>query len=391
MSDVFISYASADRDTARAIAGELERRGLTVWWDRVIPPGRQYDEVIEENLNEARCVVVLWSATSAASKWVRIEAGEAMRQNRLVPALIESEARIPLEFSRVQAADLTSWRAGEASEAFDQLVDAIVNTPAPGPGPGPDPKPQPEPRPRPRPEPIRPPPVPDSTPSRWGRKQWGWVAAAVLAAGAVATYFQSAMKPAGPTVYSDPGSDVGSDVGAGVTPAESTGVTPGVTPGASPGVSPSVTPDVDPDAETGVSPEPGSVAKPNPQPVPTPPIVAGIDAAVDWEDHVLEYSGILFWDGSSGWGTLKLSALDMNSGMPVAGGEYQVTVMPISAQRIGFGMRLVVPGDSTTPGPHTHDIKLIFERQPDGGWSVIENCPEPNRCFPAEETMKVKA
>jgi hypothetical protein len=189
----------------------------------------------------------------------------------------------------------------------------------------------------------------------------------VLAAGAAASYFPSAFQSAGPTVYRD--------------------------------VGPADTPEVDPpdvfEGLKGVSPDPGSdpgtVAKPNPQPAPTPPIVAGIDSAVDWEDHVLEYSGILFWDGSSGWGTLELSALDMNSGLPVAGGEYQVTLLPISAQRIGFGMRLAVPGDSTTPGPHTHDIKLIFERQPDGGWSVIENCPEPNRCFPAEETMKVKA
>ena len=117
MNDVFISYSSDDRDVARAIAAELAQRGLSVWWDRVIPPGRQYDEVIEENLAAARCVVVLWSASSAASKWVKIEAGEALRQDRLVPALIEADVRIPLEFSRVQAADLTTWQAGKHSEA----------------------------------------------------------------------------------------------------------------------------------------------------------------------------------------------------------------------------------------------------------------------------------
>ncbi len=365
MSDVFISYASADRDTARAIAGELERRGLTVWWDRVIPPGRQYDEVIEENLNGARCVVVLWSATSAASKWVRIEAGEALRQNRLVPALIEPDARIPLEFSRVQAADLTSWQPGEASEAFDQLVDAIVQIPAPGPDPRPQARAQDR---KPRPEPPRPQPAPDPspvpTPSRWGRKQWGWVAAAVLAAGAVATYFPSAFQSAGPAVYRDVGPDLGAEVG------------PDVGADAGPGG----TPDVDPD----VSADAGPVENPNQQPVPTPPIVAGIDSQLSLEGpHPGRITECCIWDGSSRVGTLALSAEDMGNGQQVASGEYQVMLLPVNPQRIGFGMRLDVPGDSNTPGPHSHDINLIFDRQPDGSWRFVENCPEPNRCYGA--------
>lgn len=88
MTDVFISYASTDRDRAALVAREFQARGWSVWWDRTIPPGRQYDEVIEEALAAARCVVMLWSQASTASAWVKYEAGEALQPKALIPALV---------------------------------------------------------------------------------------------------------------------------------------------------------------------------------------------------------------------------------------------------------------------------------------------------------------
>ncbi len=61
MSDVFLSYASADRDRARALADALEARGRQVWWDRRIPAGRTFAQVITEALENTRCVIVIWS------------------------------------------------------------------------------------------------------------------------------------------------------------------------------------------------------------------------------------------------------------------------------------------------------------------------------------------
>jgi len=71
MSDIFISYASEDRERARLLADALSQNGWSVWWDRTIPPGKEFDQVIEEALDAAKCVVVLWSKTSTA-----IELGE---------------------------------------------------------------------------------------------------------------------------------------------------------------------------------------------------------------------------------------------------------------------------------------------------------------------------
>ncbi|MCX5959855.1 MAG: TIR domain-containing protein [Cyanobacteria bacterium] len=46
MADIFLSYASEDRERARLVAQLLEGQSLTVWWDRKIPAGVAYDEPV---------------------------------------------------------------------------------------------------------------------------------------------------------------------------------------------------------------------------------------------------------------------------------------------------------------------------------------------------------
>lgn len=122
--DVFISYAKGDRSRAAQLASVLETKGWSVWWDRDIPPGRTFDEVIEEALTGARSVVVLWSAESAKSRWVRAEASAAAERGALVPALIEPTT-IPLEFRRLEAADLTDWQGDSDDPELQQLIDTL--------------------------------------------------------------------------------------------------------------------------------------------------------------------------------------------------------------------------------------------------------------------------
>jgi hypothetical protein len=124
MSDVFISYASADRPKARLIAAIIEEQGWSVWWDRIIPAGRTFEQVIESELNAAKCVLVLWSKASVESSWVREEATEGRRRQILVPVLID-EVRIPLGFRSIQAADLTNWEGTPSDSRLGKLIADI--------------------------------------------------------------------------------------------------------------------------------------------------------------------------------------------------------------------------------------------------------------------------
>ena len=124
MSDIFLSYASSDRETAHKFADALEALGWSVWWDREIPPGKTFDQVIEEELTSAHCVVVLWSKESVRSRWVRAEASAAADRDCLVPVLIDTVA-IPLEFKRIQAAGLMDWDGDAENPEFARLVQAV--------------------------------------------------------------------------------------------------------------------------------------------------------------------------------------------------------------------------------------------------------------------------
>jgi hypothetical protein len=141
MHDIFVSYSREDRPRAEALAAALEVAGWTVWWDRSVPAGRTFDEVIEEAIEASRCVMVLWSEHSIASRWVRTEAQEGVDRGVLVPVLID-EVKIPLAFRRVQAANLTGWNGEGTDPAFGSLladIEALVGSPVSvdaGPRPG---------------------------------------------------------------------------------------------------------------------------------------------------------------------------------------------------------------------------------------------------------------
>ena len=126
MADVFISYAHEDRETAQRLAAALEARGWSVWWYREIPVGHSFDQVIERELEAAKTIVVLWSKESAASEWVKNEAAFAAERGVLIPAVLLSEARPPLEFRRRQTADLEGWRGDPGHAGFRSLCEAIT-------------------------------------------------------------------------------------------------------------------------------------------------------------------------------------------------------------------------------------------------------------------------
>jgi len=125
MHDIFLSYASEDRPRANLLATALGKQGWEVWWDRTILPGKTFDRVIENELNAATCVIVLWSKISVESRWVRAQAGDALNKGRLIPVLLE-DTEIPLVFRQIQAASLLDWDGDPGHAGFIQLTRAIT-------------------------------------------------------------------------------------------------------------------------------------------------------------------------------------------------------------------------------------------------------------------------
>ncbi|QNT70904.1 toll/interleukin-1 receptor domain-containing protein [Defluviicoccus vanus] len=133
MPDIFISYAREDREIAELLARALEAEGWSVWWDRHIPAGKRFDEVISASLDKAKCVVALWSTAAIASQWVAEEAEEGKERGVFVPALIEA-VEPPLGFRRIHAADLIGWTGDPGHAGLRQMIGdicTIISMPAP--------------------------------------------------------------------------------------------------------------------------------------------------------------------------------------------------------------------------------------------------------------------
>ncbi|MGO8954774.1 MAG: toll/interleukin-1 receptor domain-containing protein [Rhodomicrobium sp.] len=84
MADVFISYARPDRSLAEALARDLTARGFSVWWDAELVAVDDYTDVIFEALRQSKVAIVIWTKTSAKSRFVRDEARFALHLEKLI-------------------------------------------------------------------------------------------------------------------------------------------------------------------------------------------------------------------------------------------------------------------------------------------------------------------
>ena len=120
MADIFVSYAREDEARVQGLVAEFQTQGWSVFWDRSIPAGSTWRSHIGAALDEARCIVVLWSRHSVRSDWVSEEADEGKRRRILIPVIVDG-VQPPRGFREVQAADLTDWQPGVPSDRFKRL------------------------------------------------------------------------------------------------------------------------------------------------------------------------------------------------------------------------------------------------------------------------------
>jgi TIR domain-containing protein len=131
MSDIFISYKREDQAEAKALAESLKQVGWTVWWDPQLRAGERFDEVIERELTNARCVIVIWSRRAIQSQYVKDEATYALGLNKLIPVAID-EVSPPFRFQGLHTISLAGWRGSASASAFQKLrvdIERIIGPP----------------------------------------------------------------------------------------------------------------------------------------------------------------------------------------------------------------------------------------------------------------------
>jgi adenylate cyclase len=124
MADIFISYARSDRARVAPLVAAIEARGWSVWWDPAIAAGQQFDDQIDTELQAASAVLVVWTATSVASRWVRGEARDAAERGILIPVRFD-DARLPIDVRAIQTTDLDKWGEDPASAPFQDLLRSL--------------------------------------------------------------------------------------------------------------------------------------------------------------------------------------------------------------------------------------------------------------------------
>ena len=122
---VFISYARSDTESARELVRSLDAAGVRSWLDVAeIQPGERWASRIQDELREARVLVLLLTPDSLKSQWTFFEVGAAVADGKtIIPVLskdVEPKDVPPIlrNFQWIQGST-----PGEAGELIARAVE----------------------------------------------------------------------------------------------------------------------------------------------------------------------------------------------------------------------------------------------------------------------------
>ena len=87
-------------------------------------PGERIPTIVRKILDEASCVVVVWSARSSESNWVPDEATYGRDHNMLIPVSLDGTPP-PLGFQQLLTQDLAGWDGGADDVRIQKVVAAV--------------------------------------------------------------------------------------------------------------------------------------------------------------------------------------------------------------------------------------------------------------------------
>lgn len=87
----FVSYAHLDKNTVYPLINSLQERGLHIWFDEGIEPGKEWPEEIALHIIQSQSFLVMLSSQSIHSPNVRRELSLALSENKKIIAIMLEE------------------------------------------------------------------------------------------------------------------------------------------------------------------------------------------------------------------------------------------------------------------------------------------------------------
>lgn len=130
MADVFISYSSADREVVTKLASDLQRRGISVFFDQLIQPGDSWANSLAKAIEDARYLLAVVSPDYLSSKWTQEELNigflrETEGKARVIPVLVR-----PVELPGLLAAKTYADFTQGYDQGLSRLLPALQASPS---------------------------------------------------------------------------------------------------------------------------------------------------------------------------------------------------------------------------------------------------------------------
>ena len=124
---IFVSYSHRDKQLIRSLIDRLERKGLSIWYDKDIEPGTLWDDVIKGSLKDAAVVLMFISSSFIKSEYCRLELRLSLEQKKhIIPVYLENarfEPALQEQIDRIQQTTVSP-----VSE--DEFVQSLIKMPA---------------------------------------------------------------------------------------------------------------------------------------------------------------------------------------------------------------------------------------------------------------------
>jgi formylglycine-generating enzyme required for sulfatase activity len=126
---VFISYSRRDIEFVQKLAADLERAGLTTWWDvSKLEGGDDWEPTIQAALEQSRYCLVVLSPDSVKSRWVRREYQYAEKLELKIVPLLYWDCQQPLGLIHLQHID---FRGNNYELGLRNLLSIVKPKPTP--------------------------------------------------------------------------------------------------------------------------------------------------------------------------------------------------------------------------------------------------------------------